>query len=53
MNVSGLSSVSNKLLGCWDSYKLICYLIRSSEVYCICGIGLRCASLGSSVGNTG
>ena len=24
VNVSGISCVSNKVLGCWDSYKVIC-----------------------------
>ena len=26
VNLSGLSSVSNKVLRCWDSYKVICDL---------------------------
>ena len=29
MNVSGLYCVSNKVLGCWDTYKAICDNIRS------------------------
>ena len=37
MNVSRLSCVSNKVLGCWDSYKVICDLIhvyhQESTVY--------------------
>ena len=28
VNVSGLSCVSNKVLRCWDSYKVICDLIH-------------------------
>ena len=28
VNVSGLSCVSNKVLRCWDSYKVICNLIH-------------------------
>ena len=31
MNVSGLSCVSNKVLGCWDIYKVICDLIHYQE----------------------
>ena len=31
MNVSGLSCVSNKVLGCWDSYKGICDFIHHQE----------------------
>ena len=31
MNVSGLSCVSNKVLGCWDSYNVICDLIHHQE----------------------
>ena len=31
MNVSGLSRVSYKVLGCWDSYKVICDLIHYQE----------------------
>ena len=30
VNVSGWSCVSNKVLGCWDIYKVICD-------YCLCG----------------
>ena len=35
VNVSGLSCVSNKVLCCWDSYKVICDLIhhQKSTVY--------------------
>ena len=35
VNVSGLSCVSNKVLRCWDSYKVICDLIhhQKSTVY--------------------
>ena len=35
VNVSGLSCVSNKVLRCWDSYKVICVLIhhQKSTVY--------------------
>ena len=35
VNVSGLSCVSNKVLRCWDRYKVICDLIhhRKSTVY--------------------
>ena len=43
VNMSGLSCVSNKVLRCWDSYKVI-----SSKVYCLCDVGLRGASLGPS-----
>ena len=31
VNVSGLSCVSNKVLGCWDSFKVICDLIHYQE----------------------
>ena len=31
VNVSGLSCVSNKVLGCWDSYNVICNLIHHQE----------------------
>ena len=31
MNVSGLSCVSEKVLGCLDSYKVICDLIHHQE----------------------
>ena len=31
VNVSALSCVSNKVLGCWDSYKVICDLIHHQE----------------------
>ena len=47
VDVSGLSCVSNKVIGCWDSYKVICDLM-SSGVYCLCGVGLRGANLGPS-----
>ena len=35
VNVSGLSCVSNKILGCWDSYNVICDLVnhQKSTVY--------------------
>ena len=35
VNVSGLSCVSNEVLRCWDSYKVICKLIhhQKSTVY--------------------
>ena len=35
VNVPGLSCVSNKVLRCWDSYKVICDLIhhQKSTVY--------------------
>ena len=35
VNVSGFSCVSNKVLRCWDSYKVICDLIhhQKSTVY--------------------
>ena len=35
VNMSGLSCVSNKVLRCWDSYKVICDLIhhKKSTVY--------------------
>ena len=35
VNVSGLSYVSNKVLWCWDSYKVICDLThyQKSTVY--------------------
>ena len=37
VNVSGLSCVSNKVLRCWDSYKVICDLIhhQKSTVYAV------------------
>ena len=37
VNVSGLSFVSNKVSGCWDSYKAICDLIhhQKSTVYTV------------------
>ena len=37
VNVSGLSYVSNKVLRCWDSYKVICDLIHNqkSTVYAV------------------
>ena len=44
VNVSRLFCVSNKVLGCWDIYKVICDLIHSSSgVYsnCLCGVDLR------------
>ena len=31
VNVSGLSCVSNKVLRCWDSYKVICDLIHHQK----------------------
>ena len=31
VNVSGLPCVSNRVLGCWDSYKVICDLIHHQE----------------------
>ena len=31
VKVSGSSCVSNKVLGCWDSYKVICDLIHHQE----------------------
>ena len=34
VNVSGLSCVSNKVLGCWDSYNVICDIYhQESTVY--------------------
>ena len=46
VDMSGLSGVSNKVPGCWDSYKVIyvtLYINRS-----LCGVGLRGPSLGPS-----
>ena len=51
VNVSGLSCVSNMVLRCWDSYKVI-YVTLSSKVYCLYGFGLRGASLGHSTAVT-
>ena len=31
VNVSRLSCVSNKVLGCWDSYEVICDLLHHQE----------------------
>ena len=31
VNASGLSCVSNIVLGCWDSYKIICDLMSQAR----------------------
>ena len=31
VNVSGLSCVLNKVLGCWDSYEVICDLVHHQK----------------------
>ena len=50
MDLSIGKIVSSKVLRCWDSYNVICDLICDliSKVYCLCGVGLRDASLGPS-----
>ena len=41
VNVSGLSCVSNKVLRCWDSYKVICDLVHHQSL-----LSMRCWSKG-------
>ena len=40
VDVFGLPGISNEVLGCWDSYKVICDLLHHEAVYCLCSVGL-------------